>query len=305
MKFLRKMLLAMILLGVVVLLFSHFKPDAKEDSLHEGEIGIIDTIDTSRYTTLSKTKSDIAKGELILVNHDTPYPFAEDTDQLVRVYEYKNSSYMVKDLNVSLHQSVMEPLNDMLKDFQNQYSTDALTVISGHRTFDYQESLYNQSTEKNGEIEAMKWIARPGCSEHHTGYALDFGLYHADGRSESYEGRGPYKWINENAWRYGFIVRYPEDKKEQTGIEYEPWHFRYIGRPHSYIAAKYDMCLEEYITYLKQYQYGKKHLKIMDIDGIQYEIYYTNQLEIPVPLEGSYKISGNNLDGFIVTVRVQ
>jgi hypothetical protein len=62
MKFLRKMLLAMILLGVVVLLFSHFKPDAKEDSLHEGEIGIIDTIDTSRYTTLSKTKSDIAKG---------------------------------------------------------------------------------------------------------------------------------------------------------------------------------------------------------------------------------------------------
>lgn len=303
MKLIRRLLCIIILVGTVVFLINHFNLFTKGNSHYEGEISIIDTIDTNGYTYISKAKSDISKGELILVNNNIPYPFIEEIDQLVSVYDYKDSSYKVKDLNVTLHQSMMEPLNDMLKEFQNQSNTNAITVISGHRTYDYQESLYQQSAAKNGEVEAMKWVAKPGGSEHHTGYALDFGLYHKSGRSESYKGRGQYRWINENAWRYGFIVRYPEEKKEQTGIEYEPWHFRYIGRPHSYITTEYGMCLEEYINYLKEFQFGEKHLRVMDVDGKQYEIYYTDSMEIPVPSERQYKVSGNNMDGFIVTVK--
>ncbi len=60
------------------------------------------------------------------------------------------------------------------------------------------------------------------------------------------------KWIEENAWKYGFILRYPEDKTELTGIQYEPWHIRYVGLPHSAIMKEKNFVLEEYMDYLKE-----------------------------------------------------
>ncbi|NLB43301.1 MAG: peptidase M15, partial [Clostridiales bacterium] len=93
-----------------------------------------------------------------------------------------------------------------------------------------------------------------------------------------------------------------EEKRSKTGIEYEPWHFRYIGKPHSYIATEYNMCLEEYVDYLKEFQFGEKHLRVRDGDGKRYEIYYTDKLDVPVPSGKQYKVSGNNVDGFIITV---
>ena len=317
MKFIRRLLFTIILTGAIVFLSGHFNlfsiggPYNDNDNennidymgkVDDVKIDIVDKIDTSDYTYISKAKSDLSKGELILVNNEIPYPFPKNKD-LVSVFDNKNSSYKVRDLAVTLHQSVMKPLNDMMKEFYNQEKTDVVTVISGHRTYDQQESLYNKKTEKDGAVEAMKWVAMPGGSEHHTGYALDFGIYHNSGRSQDYKGNGEYGWINENARWYGFIVRYPEDKKELTGIEYEPWHFRYIGKPHSYVVTKFDMCLEEYVDYLKQFQFGKKHLRVTDGNGKRYEIYFTDKLEVPVPTGKDYKISGNNIDGFIVTVQ--
>lgn len=303
MKFFRRLFFIIVLVGTAVLLSNQFNIHSirRADPDFGSEISIVDRIDTRDYVYISKAKSDISKGELILVNNNIPYPFIDNVE-LVRVYDYKNSSYKVKDLSVTLNKSVIGPLNEMLKEFQNQYKTNAVTIISGHRTYDYQESLYNKRTAEDGEIETMKWVAQPGGSEHHTGYALDFGIYHDNGKAESYNGSGRYGWINENACRYGFIVRYPKEKKEQTGIEYEPWHFRYIGKPHSYIVTEYDMCLEEYIDYLKQFLFGEKHLKVMSGDGKQYEIYYTDKLDVPVPSGKQYRISGNNIDGFIITV---
>lgn len=307
MRLFRKLLYGILLVGGFILIFNHFNLYSyfgydRDDSrvvLDEGEISILENIDTSGYIYLPMEESDISKGELILVNNNLSYPFTDDME-LVSVYDSKNAFYKVKDLNVTLHKSVMEPLNDMLKEFQNHYKSSGITIISGHRTYDYQESLYQQKIAEDGEIEAMKWVAQPGGSEHHTGYALDFGLYNK-GRSEPYIGTGPYSWINENSHYYGFIVRYPEEKSELTGIEYEPWHFRFIGKPHSYIIYKYNMCMEEYIDYLKQFQFGKKHLYVIS-NGEQYEIYFTYNLEVPVPKDRQYKISGNNVDGFIVTI---
>ena len=301
MKFFRRLLFVIIVFGVFVFISNQFDYHAIEKPNYKGDISIVDTIDKDDYTYITKKKSDISKGELILVNNDISYPFSEDVD-LVTVYDYKNSSYKVRDLTVSLQESVMEPLNELMEDFYKQYETNVVTVISGHRSYDFQQSLYKQRIADKGEVEAVKWVAKAGGSEHHTGYALDFGIYHNSGRSQDYKGDGKYRWINENAHRYGFIVRYPEEKRSKTGIEYEPWHFRYIGKPHSYIATEYNMCFEEYIDYLKEFQFGEKHLRVRDVDGKRYEIYYTDKLDVPVPSGKQYKVSGNNVDGFIITV---
>ena len=299
-KIMKRFLAIIICFGIFVLLSNHFAE--KRPSL-EGEIKVIDRIKTEGYITVSKGKADINKGELILVNNRISYQFYEN-NETVSLYDGKNSTYKVRDKNVLLNKDIINPLNEMLQEFHDIYHTNSVTVISGYRSFDYQENLYNQRTARDSEQEAMKWVAKAGGSEHHTGYALDFNIYHDSGKTEEYTGKSKYKWINENAYKYGFIVRYPEDKKEITGIEYEPWHFRYIGKPHSFVIAKNGMCLEEYMEYLRQFRFGEKHLSVTDEDGKQYEIYYINELDVPVPSNRKYKISGNNTDGFIITIEL-
>ena len=77
--------------------------------------------------------------------------------------------------------------------------------------------------------------------------------YTSQGVSLDYTGTGECSWLNQNCYQYGFVVRFPEDKEELTGIDYEPWHFRYVGIPHAYMMTKNNLCLEEYISFLKQY----------------------------------------------------
>ncbi len=86
-----------------------------------------------------------------------------------------------------------------------------------------------------------------GYSEHNSGLSLDIGsgLTQMDRAPEG-------KWIEKNAWKYGFILRYPSDKTDVTGIQYEPWHIRYAGLPHSTIMQKMNLALEEYLDYLKE-----------------------------------------------------
>jgi len=269
-----------------------------------GHIEIIDNPKVSNYKIIKKDQSAYCYGELILVNNKIPYQFKQDSN-LVSLYDVKNSAYKVKDKKVLVDESIVEPLNNMMKGFYEEYGINSVIVVSGYRTYDYQQDLYDQKVSRDGAVEARKWVAKPGASEHHTGYAIDFSIYHDNGKSDDYTGKGKYKWINDNAYKYGFIVRYPDHKKELTGIYYEPWHFRYVGQPHSFLIAKNDMCLEEYIEYLKQFEFGKRHLRVTQYDGKQYEIYFTRDHKVPVPRNRKYRISGNNVDGFIVTVEIQ
>ena len=148
--------------------------------------------------------------------------------------------------------------------------------------------------------------ASPGHSEHETGLAMDLGIYTDAGISRNFIGQEKYRWICENAPQYGFILRYEQDKTQLTGYHYEPWHFRFVGVPHAGVMKKLNYCLEEYILYLKQFPFEKQHLFIEDDAQRRYEIYYVaadkDPVNLPVPLDAEYTISGNNVDGFIVTV---
>ena len=98
-------------------------------------------------------------------------------------------------------------------------------ISSGYRSYKYQETLYNNYTAVSGQTNADTYSARPGHSEHQTGLCFDLNTIDA---SFAYTEEG--KWINNNAYLYGFIIRYPEGKEDITGYMYESWHLRYIGK---------------------------------------------------------------------------
>lgn len=249
----------------------------------------------------------VREGPLILVNNSNLYGFTQ-LDEMVAISKYKNGFYKVSDNNQKLNAAVMEPLNKMMKEFTEFVGDSDIMVTSGYRSYDEQEMIYDNKALYR-EDNNIQWVAFPGGSEHHTGYAMDFGLYTDNGKSYTFSGEGIYSYILDNAHKYGFILRYPEDKTDITGIFYESWHFRYIGQPHAYFMESEDMCLEEYIEYLKSFSFDKTHLYVRDFDGTKYEIYYVKAKDgptnVPVPKNREYVISGNNVDGFIVTSKTE
>lgn len=97
-------------------------------------------------------------------------------------------------------------------------------VVSGFRSYEYQDNLYNKYVKKDGKENADTYSARPGHSEHQTGLAADLNLV-----DTSFENTKEGIWLANNCYKYGFILRYPKGKQDITGYIYEPWHFRYIG----------------------------------------------------------------------------
>lgn len=282
-------------------------------NLHIGQGGTTNDINTGivvssrqpehineKVTTVSMSSEDLSRGNLVLVNNKVLYPLIDQTES-VSLFDYKSNKYNVKDKNVLVSQTVTDSLNRMLDDFYSATGLSTVNVVSGYRTYEFQESLYQDEVKQKGETQASLWVAKPGGSEHHTGLAVDFSLFFKNGTSATYDGSGDYRQLNDNAYQYGFIVRYDQSKSELTGIAYEPWHFRYVGLPHSYIMVEKNMCLEEYIDYLRQYEFGKDHL-LVTYENKQYEIYFTTETDVPVPKDKEYEISGNNVDGYIVTV---
>lgn len=128
---------------------------------------------------------------------------------------------------------------------------DAIIPVSGYRTMEEQEDIYEKSRKENGEEFTRKYVALPGCSEHQTGLAIDLGLN--QGEIDFIRPYFPYDGIcgefRKAAPEFGFVERYGRDKEEITGIAYEPWHFRYVGTPHAEIMTKKGMALEEYTAF--------------------------------------------------------
>lgn len=258
------------------------------------------------YTHIQKSKAEAFDGELILVNNNHEYRFADNTEVLVPVHEHKNDSYSLVDHSVYLRFEMVEALNKLFSDFAEQSvnydELDEIILQSGYRSVAKQGVMYNEDLEANGLNESSR-VAKPGSSEHHTGYAVDLGLY--NGGLVDYDGTGDYQWITDNCYKYGLILRYKAEKSDITGFQEEPWHLRYIGLPHSYALEINNICYEEYIKLLKNFSFERPYT-IMTEGGKSYQIYYVpldgDGAEIPVPDDYEYSISGNNIDGFIVTV---
>lgn len=253
-------------------------------------------------------------GNLILVNKDYEYAFKDqEPENLTSMYEYslnKNGKmrFAMTDSSVSVSQNFASALSNLLVDFYKTSKNDTVMLTSGYRTVDEQKELYDSDTELTG-AESIKYN-KPGFDESHTGLSIDLGI-NTEGYPQ-YKGTGEFEWITDNAAKYGIITRYTEGKESITNIESEPWHLRYVGVPHAEIMVQKSLCLEEYHNFLKGYSY-EKPLIFTSSNNIKYGIYFVeaekDKTNIQIPLnenneQYSYEISGNNVDGFIVTVNL-
>ena len=257
------------------------------------------------FESHSVATKDKYRGDLILVNSEHQY-FSGNED-LVSIIEMNNendcSCFTAVDSTYTILRQVYEPMAKMIQDFYDKYNNGSLIIYGSYRDTDFQQQLYENDLSETGEGESTK-VAKPGFSEHETGLAFDF----SETENYDYRGTGDFAWINANCFKYGFIVRYTSAKEKITKFQDEPWHFRYVGVPHAYYMDSNDLCLEEYIDLLREYPYNEKHLEFTDLDGHEYEVYFVpsddgeKNTNVPVPTGTRYEISGNNVDGFIVTV---
>ena len=130
-------------------------------------------------------------------------------------------------------------------------------ICSSYRTMSKQTYLYNNKiarlqkagySKKAALAEAGRWVARPGTSEHQLGLAVDIVSSSYQSLTKKQEKTAEQKWLMEHCWEYGFILRYPNDKSEITGIGYEPWHYRYVGKDVALDIRDSGLCMEEYIA---------------------------------------------------------
>ncbi len=234
---------------------------------------------------------EVYRGELLLIDNAHPVHEAGTRKDIVNLYIHQElvNGYGLRDTTISLSKLVTERWQAMVR----AAKTDGVrhfVVNSGYRNEAEQRQLY----ESKGPDDALP----PGFSEHNLGLSMDIGSAKAE-MSRAPEG----SWLSKNAWKYGFILRYPKDKTAVTGIQFEPWHFRYVGLPHSVIMHENDWTLEEYLDELKRAKSMAAH-----VEGTTYRISYypvsAPQADIDVPVEGTYTVSGDNKGGIIVTVRM-
>ena len=238
--------------------------------------------------TIPVDEGQVHDGNLLLVNEELAVPPNDADAEAVNLYKHKEllDGFGLLDNKIRLSPDLTKKFAAMIKDAADD-GVDHFLISSGYRNNTEQQALYEQL---GPEIAAL-----PGHSEHNLGLALDIGSTTAQ-MKDAPEG----KWLKKNAWKYGFVVRYPEDKSDVTGVIDEPWHFRYVGLPHSAIMQEHHWAFEEYLDNLK----ARKSIAAI-VGNSNYAVYYypvSSKTTLHVPATGSYELSGNNTDGVIVTV---
>ena len=219
---------------VMVLKLDHqkiFNPDTSLDTRNRYH-------NTVSYSTKKSKESSLAKNwSLTLVNKWNPIQDNKSID----LVELSNGECVDKRIYPDLQKMFDAARNDGINP----------VVVSGYRTRQKQMSLYNNEissyqsqgmTMEEAKIEASYWVAPPDASEHQLGLAVDI---NADGVNS--ENNDVYDWLKTHAHYYGFILRYPPNKTELTGVAHEPWHYRYVGKQVATEIYEKGICLEEYL----------------------------------------------------------
>jgi len=178
---------------------------------------------------------------LVLVNKVTAVDASFKPADLTDVVDTRKDGRKTQ----QMRECAAKALEAMFKEMRAAGYTD-VSVTSAYRSYEYQEELYNGYVASKGQEEADKISARPGTSEHQTGLCAD--LHNLSGADESFKNQAAYTWLSENAWKFGFIIRFPENKTEITGYFFEPWHYRFVGRNAAWQIYNSGICLEEFLA---------------------------------------------------------
>jgi D-alanyl-D-alanine carboxypeptidase len=236
------------------------------------------------YSEFQLSKEDISKG-LLSVYTDKAPANSSDQGNMVDLCDEKNEFYSLVEEDIFLNEDAADALNRMMEDYANETGLADFIVYGTTDTFTDEGSFCPES-----------------FSESKAGYCVDLAL-NAYGNVLTYDGYDAEGWVVDNCWKYGFIVRYPESKKDKTGKEYCPWHLRYVGEIHSAIMTQKKMCLEEYVDFLEQYSFDEPYS--FTFNEKSYQIYSVSGdgdvLDTRVPISGKYELSGDNRNSFIIT----
>lgn len=264
------------------------------DAAQTGTQEASQTVSDSGFTNISVEAAQVGNGDLIVVNPLHEYKFQTGDTNLVTLYDHINEFYKVKDNILMLDENVVNQLNALMAAYA---SNPDLNIINGYRTLEEQNDKYSSALSK----------IPGGYSDFHTGRLIEIGIFPEGQDSYFYSADGDYAWFAQNAPNYGFTLRYPQGKESITGDESRGYAYRYVGIPHAIYMTQNNLCLEEYVEQLKTYT-NTNPLKITNGTS-EYEVYYVAQnttanapTDVPVPSSRPYTISGNNIDGFIITV---
>ncbi|WP_071459857.1 M15 family metallopeptidase [Bacillus massilinigeriensis] len=188
--------------------------------------------------------------ELALVNKEYGLPSSYTPDDLVRA----NVSYSFGEEKLEkalLREDAAKALEIMFSEARKQGVE--LFAVSGYRSYDRQTAVFDAEVQRVGKEKAAEAVAFPGNSEHQTGLAMDIsgnsvGLNLTEELGNAKEG----VWLADNAYRFGYILRYPRGKEDITGYQYEPWHFRFVGKNAAETIYKNKWTLEEYFETVKK-----------------------------------------------------
>lgn len=207
---------------------------------------------TPSYPATGPNGLDANYEQLLLVNAQNPLPENYDYEGNLIEMPTKYINGMLKQIDKNVW-----PYMQAMIDAQRAAETNPknwLYVRSPYRSYATQKMLFTQETNKwlktglsseEAEAKAATVVTRPGTSEHNTGFSADFNI-----AEDSFESTPMFTWMQEHAADYGFVLRFPKDKQEITGITYESWHYRFVGINNAKEMNRLNMCLEEYVEYM-------------------------------------------------------
>jgi len=221
--------------------YINYITDLEKDKEQIDYKNVVAMVNVKSYNGFYKNpkEADTTKGNSILVNKFNYLTQEYTPENIVEM-----SNWYAFD-----GRTIKKDVYDAFIEMYNAAKLENITLIvnSGYRDYAYQEKLYNEYKDRDGEEKADLYAARAGYSEHQTGLALDIVSYGAT--MENFDQTDTFKWLNAHSVEYGFILRYPKDKEEITGYSYESWHYRYLGKE---LAKKVS---DEGITYDEYYAY--------------------------------------------------
>lgn len=249
-------------------------------------------LNTTTQKSITLPQHKIYEGSVILVNPHHPIQKPIRTNSLTDIVP-----------GISLERKAASFYDMTIRHIQG---AGEIVPVSGYRTKQEQVDILNETIEKEGKEYAYTYVALPDCSEHQTGLAIDVATKekNIDFVAPSFPYHGISQQFREAAVLHGFIERYPAGKEYITQIGHEPWHFRYVGVPHSLLITGMQLTLEEYTDWVRQFLWNKTPYSFA-ANGQRYTIGFlpassTHYTEIVTIHTSMYTISGNNVDGFVI-----
>ena len=218
--------------------------------------------DLSEYEMYMNPTGENRDAYLVLVNPANPLTANDNPTDLMSVKSTRKDGRATQQLREyaakALEALMLEAETCGMVKANPAAGRTKLSVTSAYRSYTYQNQLFNTYvgnemakglSREEAEKIVVTYSCRAGTSEHQSGLCID--MHTLSSASESFKYEEEAKWLAENSYKFGFVLRFPEDKTDITGITYEPWHFRYVGRYHAEKMKNLNMCLEEYTEYLK------------------------------------------------------